>query len=225
MLLIFTTLKETAIKFHVEHCWLHHILHGKDYILAVQCSDEEEDQNAAYNGYHHDTMCNNVLAFAPDGTIIYACINFPGSWHDSMVCQSLIDVVMRKIGVFALCVDQGFPRTGELMDRFVGPLSKKTRRQLAIELRELLLARHALYISLRQSSEWGMRALQGSFPRLKSRLTSNKLKRSKVILSIILLHNFRTKLVGLNQINTVFNPHYDQYINLENYDRIAQYFN
>jgi hypothetical protein len=50
--------------------------------IPVQCTDEEEDQNAAYNGYHHDTMCNNVLAFAPTGKIIHACINFPGSWHD-----------------------------------------------------------------------------------------------------------------------------------------------
>ena len=100
---------------------------------------------------------------------------------------------MRKIFVYALCVDQGFSRTGDFMDRIVGPLLKKTRMQLTIELRELLLSRHALYISLRQSSEWGMRALQGSFSRLKSRLTTNKLKRSKIILSIIFLHNFRTK--------------------------------
>jgi hypothetical protein len=30
--------------------------------------------------------------------------------------------------------------------------------------------------------------------------------------------------VGLNQIATVFNPHYEQYINLDGYDRIARYF-
>ena len=78
-------------------------------------------------------------------------INFPGSWHDSMVCQALIDITIRKIGIYAFCVDQGFPRKGDLMDRFVGPLSKRARRSLALELRDLLLARHALYISLRQS--------------------------------------------------------------------------
>ena len=29
---------------------------------------------------------------------------------------------------------------------------------------------------------------------------------------------------GLNQIATVFNPHYDQYVNVDGYDRIARYF-
>ena len=41
---------------------------------------------------------------------------------------------------------------------------------------------------------------------------------------ICLLHNFRTELVGLNQIAAVFNPEYDQYINLDGYDRIAKFF-
>jgi hypothetical protein len=31
--------------------------------LACQCSDNELLQNAACNGYSHDTSCNNVFAF------------------------------------------------------------------------------------------------------------------------------------------------------------------
>ena len=49
-------------------------------------------------------------------------------------------------------------------------------------------------------------------------------KRHQLILSIILTHNFRTHEVGLNQIATVFNPEYDQIMNIEGYDRIARYF-
>jgi hypothetical protein len=41
---------------------------------------------------------------------------------------------------------------------------------------------------------------------------------------VVLLHNFRTHYVGLNQIATVFNPLYEQYVNIENYDRIARYY-
>lgn len=193
--------------------------------IPVQCSDNEEQQNAAYNGYHHDTMCNNVLAFAPNGKVIYACINYPGSWHDSQVSASLIDVVIRKIGNYSFCVDQGFPRSGELFDKFVGPISTKRRAQLAPALRDLILQRHALYVSLRQASEWGMRALQDTFARLKSRLTSNKQKRQLIIYTILLLHNFRTEYVGLNQIALVFNQHYEQLININGYDRISRYFN
>ena len=86
------------------------------------------------------------------------------------------------------------------------------------------MTKHAVYVSLRQASEWGTRALQGTFSRLKARLTSNKVKRGLILQSVAWLHNFRTFYVGLNQIATVLNPHYEQYINLEGYDRIARYF-
>ena len=59
---------------------------------------------------------------------------------------------------------------------------------------------------------------------MKSRLPSNKYKRKLILIVIILLHNFRTEVVGLNQIATVFNPEYDAYINVRNYDRIADYY-
>ena len=69
-----------------------------------------------------------------------------------------------------------------------------------------------------------MTALYGTFCRLKYRLPSDKLKRNYIIGSILLLHNFRTHCVGLNQITTIFNPLYEQYGNIENYDRIAWYY-
>ena len=164
--------------------------------LAVQCSDDIVQQNAAYNGYSHDTCCTNVFAFSPFGKIIYSAYNYPGSWHDSTVAQDLINLVISKIGIYAMCVDQGFPRSGDLHGRFVGPMSKKMKKRLSPELAEYLLPLHERYISLRQALEWGMRALQGTFSRLKSRMTSNSERRKKIIFSIILLHNFRTEFVG-----------------------------
>jgi hypothetical protein len=169
-------------------------------------------------------MCNNVFCFSPEGKVIYAAVNYPGSWHDSSVCSQFIRLVRRKLGLYKICVDQGFPRSGDLFDKFVGPISKKRRRKLSPILKQLLLNQHNRYVSLRQASEWGMRALQGSFSRLKSRLPSDLQTRKEIIESIVLLHNFRTHHVGLNQIATVFNPHYVQYFNLEGYDRIARYY-
>ena len=46
----------------------------------------------------------------------------------------------------------------------------------------------------------------------------------QILTVIILLHNFRTDVVGLNQIATVFNVEYESYLNIRNYDRIAQYY-
>lgn len=192
--------------------------------LAVQCAETVEDQTLAYNGYHHDTTCNNVLAFAPTGKVFAAALNYPGSYHDAKVCHSIIDWALESLGDYAICVDQGFPRNGPLWGKFVGPMSRRQRRSILPEYQAFLAELHGLYVSLRQASEWGMRALQGTFPRIKSRLPSDKDKRLMIILGVVLLHNFRTDIVGLNQIATVFNPHYEQYIHLSHYDRISRYF-
>jgi DDE superfamily endonuclease len=97
--------------------------------LQVQCCDDIWQQNAAYNGYSHDTTITNVFAFSPFGKVIFAAVyNYPGSWHDSTVAQSLINEVITKIGVYALRVDQGFPLSGDLHGRFVGTMSKKMKK-------------------------------------------------------------------------------------------------
>lgn len=191
--------------------------------MHVKCGSSPEAQAVDYNGHCKDTMCDNVLAFSPSGKIFYAAINYPGSWHDSQVCQGLIAKVLLCIGIYAVCVDQGFPRKGELQDKFVGPLSKRMKRSLGSNNRDAIIARHETFVTLRQASEWGMRALQATFSRLKSRLTSNKQERKEIILSIISLHNYRTHEVGYNQIAIVFDPEYEQYINMDGYDRIARY--
>ena len=56
-------------------------------------------------------------------------------------------------------------------------------------------------MSLYQASEWGL-----------------------VLSSIILFHNFRTEIVGLNQINTLFDPEYEMCITLTGYDRIRRFY-
>ena len=193
--------------------------------IKIACTSDPIIQNAYYDGFTCDTCVNNVFLFSPEGKIIHAAFNFPGSWHDSAVSYDLIDRFLAlEENDFAFCVDQGFPRKGRMEDKFVGPYSKKFLKKMNAEIRQLLLQRVHRYISLRQAAEWGMRALQGTFTRLKSRLTSNNLMRALIIETILLLSNFRTTHVGLNQIATVFNPHYDQYVNVDGYDRIARYF-
>ena len=190
----------------------------------MQCSPDIDVQNAFYNGYYGDTMVNNIFLFSPTGKIIYAVFNSPGSWHDSTVAEPLKQLILELDLAYKICVDQGFPRSGAFQDKFVGPLSSKARRRLSPILRKVILELHNKYVSLRQSSEWGIRGLQGTFSRLKARLTSDSKKRHTVIYSIILLSNFRIEYAGLNQIATVFNVHYEQYINIFGYDRIARYY-
>jgi len=192
--------------------------------IKVCCGEDDDEQGMHYNGHIKDTTVNNVFMFCPLGLIRHAAFNFPGCCHDAFVARYLINVVREKIGLYMICVDQGFPRDGDLYDIFVGLISKKAYAKLDPRVRELLRHKSHVYTSLRQASEWGMRALQGCFARLTARLTSDKVKRKNIIHAILLLHNFRTRVVGLNQIVSVFNPHYEQYINFDGYDKINRYY-
>ena len=42
--------------------------------------------------------------------------------------------------------------------------------------------------------------------------------------SIALIHNFRTDIVGSNQIKTVFDPEYERFIFQDEYDPISNYY-
>jgi hypothetical protein len=59
----------------------------------------------------------------------------------------------------------------------VGPLTKKGARKLHPSVRAEMIRRSNVYVSLCQASEWGMRGLQGSFPRFKKRLPLDSSKR------------------------------------------------
>ena len=66
--------------------------------------------------------------------------------------------------------------------------------------------------------------LQGSFPRCKKHLPSDKSKRRRVIECIVLVHKFRMAVVGHNQITAVFAPEYERVINIAGYNSIRQYY-
>ena len=75
-----------------------------------------------------------------------------------------LDSIRRRIGHYKICVDQGFPWSGDAWNILVGPMNERSARRLHPTMREYMLRVSKVYVSLRQSSEWGMRALQASFP-------------------------------------------------------------
>ena len=46
--------------------------------LHSECNSNTYEQNAMYNGYHADTMVNNVFAYGADGKVFLCGLNFPG---------------------------------------------------------------------------------------------------------------------------------------------------
>jgi hypothetical protein len=40
-------------------------------LLTSECTSEMLEQNSMYNGYHSDTMVNNLIAYGPDGKFFF----------------------------------------------------------------------------------------------------------------------------------------------------------
>ncbi len=131
--------------------------------FLVQCMDEWIRQNAMYCEFDCDTMVNNVLAYSPDGKVFFAAVNFPGSWADRSLSAHFLHYIKRKMGVYKICVNQGFPRSGDTHDTFVGPVTKRQAQHLQHDIQNYLLKMSNVHTLLWQANEWGMRELQGTF--------------------------------------------------------------
>ena len=68
-------------------------------------------------------------------------------------------------------------------------------------------------VSILYDADWGMRAIQGSFPRLKDRFIFSGDPRDRQLFMhlIPLLLNFRTNFVGLNQLQSTFYPDFEHW--------------
>ena len=87
----------------------------------------------------------------------------------------------------------------------------KSLQEDPLDPEKLIINRAAT--SVRQLSEWKMRIISGSFPRMKDSILCKETQDRKVILRLIVhLHNFQISQVGINQILISF------------YDRNAGYY-
>ena len=55
--------------------------------LRLEQSGNDTMQSMFYNGWQHDHYVSCIYVFAPDGTIIAAALNAPGSVHDSQIAD------------------------------------------------------------------------------------------------------------------------------------------
>ena len=79
------------------------------------------------------------------------------------------------------------------------------KSQQADPLERDLLRLNRQATSVRQLSEWGMRMVQGQFPRLKDALLYKEKGDRQVILSLMVhLYNFHCSSVGINTIQNSY---------------------
>ena len=162
--------------------------------LEVEKSSCVLEQNAFYNGWQHSHWVVNILVFDLTGKVIACGLNAPGSWHDSLVCESygVYDKLRKAYEEHGAktAVDSAFSVSGANSD-------------FLIKSGELHHAQNAT--SIRQASEWGVNSWKASFPRLKDTLRFERDgERGRILLCMILLHNLRVAKVGQNQLKSVF---------------------
>ena len=64
---------------------------------------------------------------------------------------------------------------------------------------------------MRQAAEWGMPAIQSSFPRLKDMFVYEDTGERRILMKMVcLLYNLRAGTVGINQIKNVFMKHLNE---------------
>ena len=167
--------------------------------LLIQQSGDEQKQNRFYNGWKHGHYVNCIFVFCPDGKIVLCLLNAPGTFHDSTMADYGMYDRLQKI--FTLCggkvvVDSAFKMANA--DYLV-----KSQQADPRDRNLLLLNRQAT--SVRQLSEWGMRMVQGQFPRLKDSLLYEEKGDRQVILSLMVhLYNFHCSTVGINTIQNSY---------------------
>ena len=169
-------------------------------------------QSRFYNGWKSAHFVTSVLCFAPHGTIPACFYNVPGCTHDSTVADwGRIYTKLKKIYEdtgWKFVINSAFSSTNipYLIRLSQDYLTADDNLQGADDqLLDLRIKREAT--SMRQSAEWGMRGIQSSFPRLKDTLPFEEYGERRIILtSLLLLFNLRARLVGINQITSVYYP-------------------
>lgn len=177
-------------------------------ILFEKASDHRK-QSMFYNGWKGDHFITNLFVFAPNGKIVAAILNCPGTMHDSELAMVGDPSVYQKLDAWyetygLKCVmDSAFCTTNR--QSIIKSIPREKLWAYSENLEHARVLDQAL--SLRQSAEWGMRALQGAMPRLKTRWPFEERGERDIGLTMLaLLFNYKAERMGLNQIRNVYWP-------------------
>jgi len=179
--------------------------------LSIQKPNVGPIQSKFYSGWKKEHTVNNVFCFCPGGTIIAAAINAPGCVHDSNL--AFMGRVYDKLhDQYELCGGKGVVDQAFASSLFPFLIKSGKEEDIPTDAPPEIVQQNREAIYLRQSAEWGMRAIQSSFPRLYDKLPYEEFSERRLLLrSVVHLYNFRTRYVGRNQIQSVFVPYMERF--------------
>ena len=137
-------------------------------------------------------------------------MNLPGATHDSTIADwgdiyTKLESIYNKTGGIC-CVDSAFRMRN-------APYIIKSSQNDMVGVGETMLAQQIDLLrkhqatSMQQCSEWGMRTIQASFQRLCDNFPfRTRGERLIAIKMMVLLYNRCARMVGINQIRSVFMP-------------------
>lgn len=201
-------MEENASLIQQRHSDISHVFGYVDGVyFPMEDPSDPFTQNAYYNGWKAMCSVTNVLVFAADGCIVWAHYNLPGSWHDAKVAMPLYEILTDTQFtpfLYALISDTAFPRSGLMRRKIITPrkVDEAYHSNLRIALQQQCY--NSQVVSARQAVEWGMHTIQCVFRRLSVKLKYHPVSNAGLLKLIFHLFNLRTRLVGLNQIRTVY---------------------
>ena len=150
--------------------------------LYLQQAGDSIIQSCFYNGWIHDHYVTNIFAFALNGSIIICTLNASGTWHDSTLAHwgSMYSKLQKcwEDHHGKVLMDSAFASN---MYEFI--IQSSHNIPITEGCQAMLLGQQAM--SCRQAVEWGMRGLQGLFPRLKDRIVYEEDGERAIILKFI----------------------------------------
>jgi hypothetical protein len=172
--------------------------------VLLEAAGDPEKQNMFYNGWKCDHYISNLFLFSPIGKIHACYFNAPGSVHDSTMAEqsgiyNKINTIYEATGG-KVVVDSAFGQKSRpsLIKSNADNIDRQGDARQNNQLNKEAT-------SIRQLSEWGMRGLQGAFPRLKERIPYEERGERKLFMQLVVyLYNYRTEKVGFNQIRVVY---------------------
>jgi hypothetical protein len=176
--------------------------------IPILHSSLQREERAYYTRHTHIACVKCVFIFTPDGTIAYAVVNAPGSWHDSVVAQSgrVYDLILEHVPLpFRVLADSAFAakhcEAKLITTRGAQALTRDNRTDERTEEEDCC-------VKIRQSVEWGMRGFKSAFPRFKAPFSwESKEYRQLALQCACHLYNLRTRVVGKSQIRSVWLKH------------------
>jgi hypothetical protein len=179
---------------------------GKNY--PVQTPSNSNIQNGLSNGWLKAALITGVILYDADGCIIWAKLNYFGSWNDGETSIGMREKLAdgrKNVDGHEILTDSAFPCSGKMFGRIMTPEKEGESESAPRSIRKVLLALWGAIKSMRQSAEWGMGAVSKEYRCLNKRLDTNPIVRGRLLLVTHKLYNYRVRTTGISQIRKYFN--------------------